>query len=179
MALIVQKYGGTSVGSADRIRNVAKRVARFHRQGHQLVVVVSAMAGETNRLLALTKELSANPDPREVDVVAATGEQVTIGLLAIALREMGVEARSYTGAQVRILTDNAHTKARILEIDEARIRDDLRRGVVVVVAGFQGVDKEGNVTTLGRGGSDTSGVALAAVLDTAASEIYTDVDGVY
>jgi aspartate kinase len=179
VALIVQKYGGTSVGSADRIRNVAKRVARFHRQGHQLVVVVSAMAGETNRLLALTKELSANPDPREVDVVAATGEQVTIGLLAIALREMGVEARSYTGAQVRILTDNAHTKARILEIDEARIRDDLRRGVVVVVAGFQGVDKEGNVTTLGRGGSDTSAVALAAALKAEECQIYTDVDGVY
>jgi aspartate kinase len=179
MALIVQKYGATSVGSAERIRSVAKRVARFHRDGHQLVVVVSAMAGETNRLLGLTKELSANPDPREVDVVAATGEQVTIGLLAIALRESGVPARSYTGGQVRILTDNSHTKARILEIDEQRVRDDLARGNVVVVAGFQGVDRQGNVTTLGRGGSDTSAVALAAALQAEECQIYTDVDGVY
>jgi len=179
VALIVQKYGGTSVGTAERIRNVARRIARFHREGHQLVVVVSAMAGETNRLLALTKELSPNPDPREVDVVAATGEQVTIGLLAIALREIGIEARSYTGGQVRILTDSAHTKARILEIDEERIRGDLAKGVVVVVAGFQGVDKEGNLTTLGRGGSDTSGVALAAALKADECQIYTDVDGVY
>jgi len=179
MALIVQKYGGTSVGSADRIRSVAKRVARFHRDGHQLVVVVSAMAGETNRLLGLTKELSANPDPREVDVVAATGEQVTIGLVAIALRESGVPARSYTGGQVRILTDNSHTKARILEIDEQRVREDLARGNVVVVAGFQGVDRQGNVTTLGRGGSDTSAVALAAALKAEECQIYTDVDGVY
>ena len=179
MALIVQKYGGTSVGSADRIRSVAKRVARFHRDGHQLVIVVSAMAGETNRLLGLTKELSANPDPREVDVVAATGEQVTIGLLAIALRESGIPARSYTGGQVRILTDNAHTKARILEIDEQRVREDLARGNVVVVAGFQGVDRQGNVTTLGRGGSDTSAVALAAALKAEECQIYTDVDGVY
>jgi aspartate kinase len=179
MALIVQKYGGTSVGSADRIRSVAKRVARFHRDGHQLVIVVSAMAGETNRLLALTKELSANPDPREVDVVAATGEQVTIGLLAIALRESGVPARSYTGGQVRIITDNSHTKARILEIDEQRVREDLARGNVVVVAGFQGVDRQGNVTTLGRGGSDTSAVALAAALKAEECQIYTDVDGVY
>jgi aspartate kinase len=179
VALIVQKYGGTSVGNAERIRNVARRIARFHREGHQLVVVVSAMAGETNRLLALTKELSPNPDPREVDVVAATGEQVTIGLLAIALREIGIEARSYTGGQVRILTDSAHTKARILEIDEERIRRDLAKGVVVVVAGFQGVDKEGNLTTLGRGGSDTSGVALAAALKADECQIYTDVDGVY
>ena len=179
MALIVQKYGGTSVGSTDRIRNVAKRIARFHREGHQVVVVVSAMAGETNRLLGLTKELSNDPDPREVDVVAATGEQVTIGLLAIALREMGLKARSYTGSQVRILTDNAHTKARILEIDEQRIRDDLADGTIVVVAGFQGVDTHGNVTTLGRGGSDTSGVALAAALKADECQIYTDVDGVY
>jgi len=179
VALIVQKYGGTSVGTAERIRSVARRIARFHREGHQLVVVVSAMAGETNRLLALTKELSPNPDPREVDVVAATGEQVTIGLLAIALREIGIEARSYTGGQVRILTDSAHTKARILEIDEERIRGDLGKGVVVVVAGFQGVDKEGNLTTLGRGGSDTSGVALAAALKADECQIYTDVDGVY
>ena len=179
MALIVQKYGGTSVGSVERIRSVAKRIARFHRQGHQLVVVVSAMAGETNRLLALAKEISPNPNPRELDVVAATGEQVTIGLLAIALQEVGLKARSYTGAQVRILTDNAHTKARILEIDEEPVRKDLAEGTVVVVAGFQGVDKQGNVTTLGRGGSDTSGVALAAALKADECQIYTDVDGVY
>jgi aspartate kinase len=177
--LIVQKYGGTSVGSTERIRSVAKRVARFHREGHQLVVVVSAMAGETNRLLALAKELSANPDPRELDVVAATGEQVTIGLLAIALQELGLKARSYTGGQVRILTDAAHTKARILEIDEERVRKDLDAGTVVVVAGFQGVNERGDVTTLGRGGSDTSGVALAAALKADECQIYTDVDGVY
>jgi aspartate kinase len=179
MALIVQKYGGTSVGSVDRIRNVALRVARFHRQGHQLVVVVSAMSGETNRLLALAKELSANPDPRELDVVASTGEQVTIGLLAIALHEMGLKARSYTGGQVRVLTDSAFTKARILSIDEARMRADLDAGSIVIVAGFQGVDADGNITTLGRGGSDTSGVALAAALRAAECQIYTDVDGVY
>src|SRR5690349_23041443 len=179
VALIVQKYGGTSVGSTERIRNVAKRVARFHREGHQIVVVVSAMAGETNRLLALAKELSANPDPREIDVVAATGEQVTIGLLAIALRELGLKARSYTGGQVRILTDSAHTKARILEIDEQHIRQDLAEGTIVIVAGFQGVDADGNITTLGRGGSDTSGVALAAALRADECQIYTDVDGVY
>jgi aspartate kinase len=179
VALIVQKYGGTSVGSIDRIRNVAKRVARFHRDGHQVVVVVSAMAGETNRLLALAREVSANPDPRELDVIAATGEQVTIALLAMALHEMGLHARSYTGAQVRILTDNAHTKARILDIDEKRVRKDLADGTIVVVAGFQGVDRDGNVTTLGRGGSDTSGVALAAALKADECQIYTDVDGVY
>jgi aspartate kinase len=179
MALIVQKYGGTSVGSIERIRSVARRVARFHREGHQVVVVVSAMAGETNRLIALAKELSHNPEPRELDVIAATGEQVTIGLLAIALHELGLKARSYTGAQVRILTDNAHTKARILEIDEERVRRDLADGTIVVVAGFQGVDKHGNVTTLGRGGSDTSGVALAAALKADECQIYTDVDGVY
>ena len=159
MGLIVQKYGGTSVGSTERIRNVARRVARFHREGHQLVVVPSAMSGETNRLLALAKDLSPNPDPRELDVVAATGEQVTIGLLAIALHHLGIKAKSYTGGQVRILTDSAFTKARILKIDEERIRADLAEGTVVIVAGFQGVDGEGNITTLGRGGSDTSGVA--------------------
>src|SRR5689334_4986813 len=179
VALIVQKYGGTSVGSTERIKNVARRVAHFQRQGHRLVVVVSAMAGETNRLLALAKELSANPEPRELDVIAATGEQVTIGLLAIALRELGLKARSYTGGQVRILTDSAHTKARILEIDEERIRHDLAEGTIVVVAGFQGVDKQGNVTTVGRGGSDTTGVALAAALKADECQIYTDVDGVY
>jgi aspartate kinase len=179
MALIVQKYGGTSVGSIERIRNVARRIARFHRDGHQLVVVVSAMSGETNRLLGLAKELCADPDPRELDVVAATGEQVTIGLVAIALMGMGLKARSYTGGQVRILTDNAHTKARILEIDEASMRRDLADGTIVIVAGFQGVDAEGNITTLGRGGSDTSGVALAAALKADECQIYTDVDGVY
>jgi aspartate kinase len=179
MALIVQKYGGTSVGSTERIRNVARRIAHFHRDGHQVVVVVSAMAGETNRLLALARELSANPNPRELDVVAATGEQVTIGLLAIALQDMGLKARSYTGGQVRVLTDSAFTKARILEIDEAKMRDDLAQGTVVIVAGFQGVDGDGNITTLGRGGSDTSGVALAAALSADECQIYTDVDGVY
>ena len=179
MALIVQKYGGTSVGSIERIKNVARRVARFHREGHQLVVVVSAMSGETNRLLALAKELSPNPNPRELDVVAATGEQVTIGLLAIALEEMGCKARSYTGGQVRILTDNAFTKARILSIDEENMRADLDAGTIVIVAGFQGVDAEENITTLGRGGSDTSGVALAAALKADECQIYTDVDGVY
>jgi aspartate kinase len=179
MALIVQKYGGTSVGSVDRIRNVARRIARFHRDGHELVVVVSAMAGETNRLLGLARELCAEPDPRELDVVAATGEQVTIGLLAIALMGMGLKARSYTGGQVRILTDNAYTKARIIEIDEAAMRRDLAAGTIVIVAGFQGVDADGNITTLGRGGSDTSGVALAAALKADECQIYTDVDGVY
>ena len=179
MALIVQKYGGTSVGSIARIREVAKRVARFHREGHELVIVLSAMAGETNRLIGLAKELSANPSPRELDVVAATGEQVTIGLLAIALQELGIKAKSYTGGQVRILTDGAHTKARILDIDEARMRKDLADGTIVIVAGFQGVDKDGDITTLGRGGSDTSGVALAAALKADECQIYTDVDGVY
>jgi aspartate kinase len=179
MAVIVQKYGGTSVANVERIRNVGRRVARFHCEGHQLVVVVSAMAGETNRLLALAHELSPNPDPRELDVVASTGEQVTIGLLAIALQTLGLKARSYTGGQVRVLTDNAFTKARILAIDEEPMRADLAAGRVVIVAGFQGVDAEGNITTLGRGGSDTSGVALAAALKADECQIYTDVDGVY
>jgi aspartate kinase len=179
MALIVQKYGGTSVGNTERIKNVARRIARHHRDGHQLVVVPSAMSGETNRLLALAKEISPNPNPRELDVVAATGEQVTIGLLSIALHELGLKAKSYTGGQVRVLTDSAFTKARILKIDEERIRKDLAAGMVVIVAGFQGVDAEGNITTLGRGGSDTSGVALAAALSADECQIYTDVDGVY
>jgi aspartate kinase len=179
MALIVQKYGGTSVGSVERIRNVARRVARYHREGHQLVIVVSAMSGETNRLLALAKEFSPDPNPRELDVVAATGEQVTIGLLAIALEALGLRAKSYTGGQIRVLTDSAFTKARILAIDEDRIRADLASGTIVVVAGFQGVDNDGNITTLGRGGSDTSGVALAAALKADECQIYTDVDGVY
>ena len=179
MALIVQKYGGTSVGSTERIKNVAKRVAKWRTAGYDVVVVVSAMSGETNRLIALAKEIQPHPDPRELDVVAATGEQVTIGLLAMALMELGVKARSYTGSQVRVLTDDAFNKARILEIDESNIRRDLKEGYVAVVAGFQGVDREGNVTTLGRGGSDTSGVAFAAALKADECQIYTDVDGVY
>jgi aspartate kinase len=179
MALIVQKYGGTSMGSPERIRNVARRVAKYRAQGHDLVVVVSAMSGETNRLIALAKEIQAQPDPRELDVIISTGEQVTIGLLAMALKDAGLDARSYTGAQVRILTDTSHTKARIQHIDEAAIRADLAAGRVVVVAGFQGVDAEGNITTLGRGGSDTTGVALAAALKADECQIYTDVDGVY
>ncbi|HTP48568.1 MAG TPA: aspartate kinase [Casimicrobiaceae bacterium] len=179
MALIVQKYGGTSVGNTERIRSVAKRIARHRRDGHQLVVVVSAMSGETNRLLALAKELSSSPEPRELDVIAATGEQVSIGLLAIALHELGIKARSYTGSQVRVLTDSAFTKARILDIDVEPLRKDLTEGTVVIVAGFQGVDADGNITTLGRGGSDTSGVALAAALSADECQIYTDVDGVY
>lgn len=179
MALIVQKYGGTSVGTPERIVNVAKRVARWHARGHQLVVVVSAMSGETNRLIGLAKEIQAQPDPRELDVMVSTGEQVTIGLLAMALKAAGLKARSYTGAQVKIITDSAYTKARILKIDEARMRADLNDGYVVVVAGFQGVDEQGNITTLGRGGSDTTGVALAAALKADECQIYTDVDGVY
>ena len=179
MALIVQKYGGTSVGSTERIRNVARRIARFHAEGHRLVVVPSAMAGETNRLLGLARDLSPDPDPRELDVVAATGEQVTIGLLSIALQDLGLKARSYTGGQVRILTDSAHTKSRIMQIDDARMRADLEAGRIVIVAGFQGVDADGNITTLGRGGSDTSAVALAAALKADECQIYTDVDGVY
>ncbi len=179
MALIVQKYGGTSVGSVERIKNVARRVAKWKASGHDLVVVVSAMSGETNRLIALAKEIQSHPDPRELDVVAATGEQVTIGLLAMALLELGLKARSYTGGQVRLLTDSAYNKARILKIDEDSIRRDLEDGYVVVVAGFQGVDAQGNVTTLGRGGSDTSGVALAAALMAEECQIFTDVDGVY
>ncbi len=179
MALIVQKYGGTSVGSTERIKNVAKRVAKWKAAGYDMVVVVSAMSGETNRLIALAKEIQPHPDPRELDVVAATGEQVTIGLLAMALMELGLKARSYTGSQVRVLTDHAYNKARILEIDESNIRRDLKDGYVAVVAGFQGVDRDGNVTTLGRGGSDTSGVAFAAALKADECQIYTDVDGVY
>src|SRR3954469_8055901 len=179
MALIVQKFGGTSVGSVERIRNVARRVAKWRAAGHDLVVVPSAMAGETNRLIALAKEIQQIPDARELDVIASTGEQVTIGLLAMALLEVGVKARSYTGWQVKIATDSAYTKARITSIDDGAIRTDLREGRVVVVAGFQGVDEHGNVTTLGRGGSDTSAVALAAALKADECQIFTDVDGVY
>jgi aspartate kinase len=179
MALIVQKYGGTSMGSPERIREVARRVQRWHKEGNQIVVVVSAMSGETNRLIKLAKEVQAEPDPRELDVIASTGEQVSIGLLAMALKNLGMQAKSYTGAQIKILTDDAHTKARILSIDEANIRKDLAEGTVVVAAGFQGADENGNITTLGRGGSDTTGVALAAALKADECQIYTDVDGVY
>jgi len=179
MALIVQKYGGTSVGNSDRIKNVAERVARFKAQGHQVVVVLSAMSGETNRLIALSKTIQSHPDPRELDVLVSTGEQVTVALLSMALMEMGLKAKSYTGSQVRIVTDSAFTKARILSIDEENLRRDLNAGYVVVVAGFQGVDEKGNITTLGRGGSDTTGVALAAALKADECQIYTDVDGVY
>ncbi|MGE5096201.1 MAG: aspartate kinase [Betaproteobacteria bacterium] len=179
MSLIVQKYGGTSMGSAERIREVARRVERFVKEGHRLVVVVSAMSGETNRLLALAKEVNPDADAREIDVIASTGEQVSIGLLCIALHKLGVKARSYTGFQVPIRTDNAYSKARILGIEEANMRRDLEAGNVVVVAGFQGIDEENNITTLGRGGSDTTGVALAAALRADECQIYTDVDGVY
>ena len=179
MSLIVHKYGGTSVGSVDRIRSVARRIAKWHRAGHKLAVVVSAMSGETNRLIDLAKQIQPDPDPRELDVVAATGEQVTIGLLSMALKGAGVKAKSFTGGQVRVLTDDAYTKARIRSIDAARLHEDLDAGNVVVVAGFQGVDESGNITTLGRGGSDTSAVALAAALQADECLIYTDVDGVY
>jgi aspartate kinase len=179
MALIVQKYGGTSVGNVERIKSVAQRVAKFKMLGHQVVVVVSAMSGETNKLVALAKEIQKNPDPREMDVLVSTGEQVTIALLAMALKDLGLKSKSYTGSQVRIVTDDAFTKARILSIDESNIRADLDSGHVVVVAGFQGVDEKGNITTLGRGGSDTTGVALAAALKADECQIYTDVDGVY
>ena len=179
MALIVQKFGGTSVASTERIKNVARRVAKWKSEGHQLVVVLSAMSGETNRLIGLAKEIQPVPDPRELDVMVSTGEQVSIGLLAMALKELGLKARSYTGAQVRILTDSAYTKARILSIDDQAMRADLDNDTIVIVAGFQGVDEEGNITTLGRGGSDTTGVALAAALKADECQIYTDVDGVY
>ena len=179
MALIVQKYGGTSVSNPDRIRNIARRVARYKADGHQIVVVVSAMSGETNRLISLAKEIMEEPDPRELDVMVSTGEQVTIGMTAMALMQLGIKAKSYTGRQAGILTNTAYTKARILDIDSARIHADLDAGYVVVVAGFQGVDEKGDITTLGRGGSDTTGVALAAALKADECQIYTDVDGIY
>ncbi|OQY46591.1 MAG: aspartate kinase [Candidatus Parabeggiatoa sp. nov. 2] len=179
MALVVQKYGGTSVGSTERIAAVAEKVMATRSQGHDVIVVVSAMSGETNRLVALANSIADPPNAREFDVLLATGEQVTISLLSMALEARGCRARSYTGAQVHILTDNVHTKARILEIDDQRIRADLAQGRVVVVAGFQGIDAEGNITTLGRGGSDTTAVALAAALNGSECQIYTDVDGVY
>lgn len=179
MALIVHKYGGTSVGSAERIRNVAKRVAAYRAAGDDLVVVVSAMSGETNRLTELARSVNEQADPRELDVLLSTGEQVTIALLAMALQGMGCPARSYTGGQVHILTDSVHNKARIVDIEAARVWADLQQGRIVVVAGFQGVDEHGNITTLGRGGSDTTAVALAAALKADECQIYTDVDGVY
>ena len=179
MALIVQKYGGTSMGSPERIAAVAERVARARAAGHQLVVVVSAMAGETDRLIKLARSVNPQPPARELDVLLATGEQASIALLAMALAGRGVPARSFTGSQVHILTDSAHSKARILDIDDQRLRTCLAAGEVAVVAGFQGVDQDGNITTLGRGGSDTTAVALAAALKADECQIYTDVDGVY
>ena len=179
MALIVQKYGGTSVGTTERIEAVAERVKRWYDEGHDLVVVLSAMSGETNRLIGLAKAISPEPEPRELDMMVSTGEQVTIALLAMALMKRGVPARSYTGAQVAIKTDSSFNKARIEAIDDARMRADLDARRVVIVAGFQGVDPEGHITTLGRGGSDTTGVALAAALKADECQIYTDVDGVY
>ncbi|AYC32304.1 aspartate kinase [Pseudomonas cavernae] len=179
MALIVQKFGGTSVGTVERIEQVAEKVKKFREGGDDIVVVVSAMSGETNRLIGLATQISDQPVPRELDVMVSTGEQVTIALLAMALIKRGVPAVSYTGNQVRILTDSAHNKARILQIDDQKLRADLKAGRVVVVAGFQGVDEHGNITTLGRGGSDTTGVALAAALKADECQIYTDVDGVY
>ena len=179
MALIVHKYGGTSMGSVERIKNVAQRVAKWHAAGHQMVVVPSAMSGETNRLIGLAKDIQAQPDPRELDMLASTGEQVSVGLLAMALKAIGVPAVSYAGWQVPIRTDDAYTKARIESIDDTRVRSDLTAGRVVIITGFQGVDADGNITTLGRGGSDTSAVAVAAALNAAECLIYTDVDGVY
>jgi aspartate kinase len=179
VTFIVQKYGGTSVGSTERIKNVARRVARFQARGDRVVVVVSAMSGETNRLIALAREFQAHPDPRELDVMVSTGEQVSVALLSMALMDLGIKAKSYTGPQVRIHTDSAYTKARILKIDEDKIRADLDAGHVVAVAGCQGVDETGSITTLGRGGSDTTAVALAAALKADECQIYTDVDGVY
>lgn len=179
MSLIVQKYGGTSVGSPERIKAVAEKIAGYRDRGDDVVVVVSAMCGETDRLITLARAITQTPEPRELDVLLATGEQVTIALLSMALQKRGCPARSYTGAQVHILTDSAHNKARIQDIDDARVRKDLADGKVVVVAGFQGVDQHGNITTLGRGGSDTTAVALAAALKAEECQIFTDVDGVY
>lgn len=179
MSLIVTKFGGTSVGSVERIQAVADKLIAYHDAGHKVVVVVSAMSGETNRLMAMAQEIDRRSDGRELDVLLSTGEQVTIALLTMALKQRGYAAKSYTGAQVRILTDSAHNKARIQDIDGSRILSDLDAGAIVVVAGFQGVDESGNITTLGRGGSDTSAVAIAAVLEADECQIFTDVDGVY
>lgn len=179
MSLIVQKYGGTSVGTVERIKEVAKKLIKFQTDGHELVVVLSAMSGETNRLSALAHDINEEPHGRELDVLLSTGEQVTIALLSMALQQQGVNAISFTGSQVKILTDNTHNKARIMEIDDERIRKELDAGYIVIVAGFQGCDQSGNITTLGRGGSDTTAVALAAALKADECQIYTDVDGVY
>ena len=179
MSLFVQKFGGTSVGTTEKIKNVAAKIAKFRDLGHDIVVAVSAMSGETNRLIGLASEMQSSPEPRELDVLVSTGEQVTIALLCMALKNLGYDARSYTGSQVKILTDNAHAKARIQNIDVVNMQADLAKGRVVVVAGFQGSDENGNITTLGRGGSDTTGVALAAALKADECQIYTDVDGVY
>jgi aspartate kinase len=179
VALIVQKYGGTSVGDLDRIRNVARRSLRAQQAGNQVVVVVSAMSGETNRLLKLTTQIAQKPSQREQDVVASTGEQVTVGLLALAIQDLGGQSRSFLGHQVRITTDSTFANARIRSIDDSKLRESLRKGEIAVVAGFQGQTDEGDITTLGRGGSDTTAVALAAALDADACEIFTDVDGVY
>jgi aspartate kinase len=179
MAVYVYKFGGTSVGTVERIKAVAQKVKKVREEGHQLVVVVSAMSGETNRLIDMAKQMQAQPNGRELDALISTGEQVTTALLSMALENLGCPACSYTGGQVKILTDSIHTKARIRKIDDSRIRADLDAGKVVVVAGFQGIDEEGNITTLGRGGSDTTGVALAAALKADECHIYTDVDGVY
>ncbi len=179
MALIVQKYGGTSVGDVDRIKNVARRCLAAQKAGHDVVVVVSAMSGETNRLLKLVSQISEEPNEREQDVVVATGEQVSVGLVALAIQELKGKATSFLGHQVRIVTDSTHSKARIKSIDAERILAALKKRHIVVVAGFQGIDEEGSLTTLGRGGSDTTAVAVAAALKADACEIYTDVDGVY
>ena len=179
MALIVQKYGGTSVGSTERIMAVAEKVKAYHDRGDQVVVVVSAMSGETNRLVALAEEITPRPSAREMDVLLSTGEQVTISLLSMALHQLGLDASSYTGGQVCIRTDNSHSKARIVDIDGSRVKRDLDAGRIVVVAGFQGTDQDGNITTLGRGGSDTTAVAMAAALNADECQIFTDVDGVY
>ncbi|MEV4782872.1 aspartate kinase [Duganella sp. CF517] len=179
MALIVHKYGGTSMGSTDRIKNVARRVAKWHDAGHRIVVVPSAMSGETNRLIGLAKEIQAQPDPRELDMIASTGEQVSVGLLSMALLAIGKKAVSYAGWQVAIKTDSAFTKARIQSIDNEKVNRDLDDGKIVIITGFQGVDDNGNISTLGRGGSDTSAVAIAAAMKAAECLIFTDVDGVY
>ncbi|HCE09793.1 MAG TPA: aspartate kinase, partial [Oxalobacteraceae bacterium] len=179
MALIVHKYGGTSMGSTERIKNVARRVAKWHDAGYQIVVVPSAMSGETNRLIGLAKEIMEQPDPRELDMLASTGEQVSVALLSMALHAVGKEAVSYAGWQVAIRTDSAYTKARIQSIDDAKVRKDLDAGKIVIITGFQGVDGDGNIATLGRGGSDTSAVAIAVAMKAQECQIYTDVDGVY
>lgn len=179
MSLIVHKYGGTSMGSTERIKNVAKRVAKWHRAGYQMVVVPSAMSGETNRLIGLAKEIQAEPDPRELDMLCCTGEQASVALLAMAIKAEGLDAVSFSGWQVPIKTDSSHTKARIESIDDVRVKEQLNAGKVVIITGFQGIDELGNQTTLGRGGSDTSAVAIAAAMGAAECLIYTDVDGVY